>query len=120
MTLNKEAVDAAFPVYAAEEYYDWALTDVEGDWELAVRDLWLGDRVNIGEYMYISFSNTEIIVRKDDDSYVYFEGGDIPANEGSWSLIAHGTDLKNEWGDLVNPEWGELVKSKPNWTINLI
>ena len=108
LILKKTAVHNAFTVCAANFESGWNVGNAEdeGTWQACICGMGVGDLVEIGECVYISCADNNIIVRKTDDDYL--EG----RNEGIWELVACGTDVKDEWGDLV--------KSKPNWTINLI
>ena len=108
LSLKKTAVHNAFTVCAANFESGWNVGNAEdeGTWQACICGMGVGDLVEIGECVYISCADNNIIVRKTDDDYL--EG----RNEGIWELVACGTDVKDEWGDLV--------KSKPNWTINLI
>lgn len=106
LTLKKTAVNEAFPYICAASYVSNVIVDDTG-WESVVCALGIGDDVEVGEYVYISFENTNMIIKKKGDSIL--DSGD---NEGQWELVAHGADLKDEWGDLV--------ASKSNWNISLV
>ena len=107
VTFKKSAVEAAFPWFCAySTTWDTEVGTDAYDWDGVIWTMGIGDYVEIGEYVFISFADTNVIVQKTGDRF--FEG----INEGDWSLIAYGADLKDEWGDLV--------ASKPNWTISLV
>lgn len=107
LTLKKSTVEAAFPwicVYSTT--WDEELGDIS-NYEAPLWTMGIGGSVEIGEYAFISFINTNIVVQK---TGVNINSSGV--DEGSWELIAHGEDVKDEWGDLV--------ASKPNWTISLV
>ena len=107
VTFKKSAVEAAFPWFCAySTTWDTEVGTDAYDWDGVIWTMGIGDYVEIGEYVFISFADTNVIVQKTGDRF--FDG----INEGDWSLIAYGADLKDEWGDFV--------ASKPNWTISLV
>ena len=110
LTLKKAAVSNAFRHYAKTLDVVGTISDTIGteNFDYVIAAGVYGEGVNVGEYILLHFDDVSVVLMKTGESIDVLSGLD----EGQWELI--------EYGDGIEDEWGNLVASKSNWTINLV